>query len=96
LRTFGNAELAAELHGADAHFEHLRRAEPVLVALDQHRRDAAPAEIGGERQADRATADDQHRRIGATGDIHGVPIFPCCGGKPTLVMDYPKACAKGA
>ena len=33
---FGDAELPAELHGADAHFEHLGGAELVLVALDQH------------------------------------------------------------
>ena len=76
----GDAELAAELHGADAHFEHLRRAEPVLVALDQHRRDAAPAEIGGKRQTDRATADDQHRRVGAAGGIHVVLSFPVGAG----------------
>ena len=58
---FGDAELPAELHGADAHLEHLGGAELVRVALDQHRRDAAPAEIGGEREPDRAAACDQHR-----------------------------------
>ena len=63
----GDAELPAELHGADAHFEHLGGAELVLVALDQHRRDAAPAEIGGERKPDRAAACDQHRRFDGGG-----------------------------
>ncbi len=43
--------------------EHLGRQELVLALLDQQGTDAAPAEIGGERQPDRAGADDQHRRF---------------------------------
>ena len=58
-----DAELAAELHGADADLQHLGGAELVLALLDQQRRDAAPAEIGRKRKPDRAAAGDQHRNI---------------------------------
>ena len=58
-----NAELAAELHRADADLQHLGGAELVLALLDQQRGNAAPAEIGGERKPDRPAAGDQNRRL---------------------------------
>ena len=57
-----DAPAAAELHGADADEVHLRLLDGAVGLLDQGAGHAAPAELAGEREADRPAADDQHRR----------------------------------
>src|SRR5262249_1271834 len=53
------APTPAELHGADADQVHARLVDRAVGLLDQQAFDAAPAEIAGEREADRASADDE-------------------------------------
>src|SRR6516165_4556850 len=53
-----DTELAAELHGPNTDFEHLRRIELVLSLLDQHGRYAAPPKVGRERKSNGAAAGD--------------------------------------
>ena len=71
-----DAELAAELHRADADLQHLGGIELVLALLDQQRRDTAPPEIGGKRKPDRAAAGDQHGRF-AGRVSHQCKTFRC-------------------
>ncbi len=47
--------------------------DPAFGLLDQRAGDAAPAEIAGEREPDRAGADDED---GGVGLGHGVTIIP--------------------
>src|SRR6185312_7693378 len=68
----GDAELAAKLHGSDAHLEHLRRADLVFVLLDEQRAHAASAQIAREREPNRAASGDQYRHI----DAHSPPPPP--------------------
>ena len=65
----GDAPAPAELHGADVHLVHLRRDDRAVALLDQLAGDAAPAELGGERQTDRPAADDQN------GNFYSSPKF---------------------
>ena len=53
----------AEFHRAGVHLVHLRRGDAAVALLDQAAGDAAPAEFGGERQADGTAADDEDRGV---------------------------------
>ncbi len=55
------APAPAEFHGADADEVHARLIDRAVGLLDQGARNAAPAEIAGKREPDRAAADDQYR-----------------------------------
>ena len=55
------APAPAEFHGADADEVHAWLIDRAVGLLDQHAANAAPAQIAGERQPDRSTADDQYR-----------------------------------
>src|SRR5262249_38898896 len=54
-----DTELAAELHGPNTDFQHLRRVELVFSLLDQQGRNASPPKVGRERKPDRPAAGDQ-------------------------------------
>jgi len=56
---FGNAEPAAEFHGARADLQHFRRCDFVDPPLDEDGVNAAPPEVRGEGKADRAASDDE-------------------------------------
>ncbi len=62
---------AAELHGARADQILPRLVDGAVGLLDQQAGPAAPAEIAGEREADRAAADDQN---GAVAPVHRVGV----------------------
>ena len=66
-----DAPATAEFHGADADQVLARLVDRAVGLLDHRARHAAPAEIAGERQPDRAGADDQHRRLDIEGCPHG-------------------------
>ena len=55
------APAPAKFHGADADEVHARLVDRAVGLLDQGATDAAPAEIAGKREPDRAAADDQYR-----------------------------------
>src|SRR5262245_27198202 len=56
----GDAPTAAELHSPDIHLVHLGRVNPPVRLLNEKTLDATPAQIGGEGEPDRSSADDQH------------------------------------
>ena len=56
-----DAPAPAEFHGADADQIHARLIDRAVALLDQRAGNAAPAEIAGEREADRPAADHQNR-----------------------------------
>ena len=70
----GDAPAAAELHGAHADEVHLRMVDAAFGLLDQRAGDAAPAEIAGQREPDRAGADDEDGGVG--GGWHGARLVP--------------------
>ena len=73
----GEAEAAENLHRPRIAALHFRIAERRVVLLDQRAADAAPAEIDGERQADRPGPDDEH--LG----IHSRPFAAQARAEPT-------------
>ncbi len=62
---------AAELHGADIHLVHLGGNDRAIALLDQRACDSAPAQLAGEREPDRSTADDEDRGL-----IHVIAFLP--------------------
>ena len=58
-----NAPTAAEFHGADIDFVHFRRGDRAIALFDQAAGNAAPAKIGGEREAHGAAANDENRDL---------------------------------
>ena len=59
----GDAPAPEELHGAGVLGVGAGMRDGAVALLDQQARDAAPAEIGGEAEADRPPSDDQDRRV---------------------------------
>ena len=56
----GEPHAPVDFHGARVAALHLRQELRRVLLLDQHAAHAAPAEIDGERQPDRAGADDEN------------------------------------
>src|SRR5262249_50097122 len=65
-----DAEAAIDLHRPRVAAFHLRQESRRVFLLDQHGANAALAEIDGEGQSDRTTADDEYLRIDCGGFAH--------------------------